>query len=204
MIGATIMGIFIALTLPWIQKRSRVPLDTFLGILLPTALGAAVILVSLLPGYQPELMSYLFGSILSTTWTQVGQLFFLCIIGGATFLFGRKQFLAITIDEEYAQLRGVSTTVMQAILNIFLVIVIVTCIQIVGAVLVTGLLVIPAVIATRFARSLNDLFFLSPMIAIIGVICGTVLSVALNIPTGPAIAALLGTVCFGTLMLKAK
>jgi len=203
LLGAILFAVFLSLSLPWLEKNTNLSMDNLLGFTLSISVGLAVVLLSFLPGYQPELMSYLFGSILSVTWSGIGliSVFGVVIIG--VVLRYHTLLSAVVFDQEYARLRGINTWVVNALLSTLFAITIVLCSRLVGVILVNALLILPTLIARSYARSLRELFLLVPPIAVGCVMLGLITSVVINIPTGPTIAVLTGTIfLFSTLIRR--
>jgi zinc transport system permease protein len=192
LITAAIVGVLTAVSLPWLEKKTKLPIDNLLGFLLPFSLGLAVIVLSFLPGYQPELLSFLFGSILSVSWSGILLMVVLSAIVLVTLLSWWPKFVAVTFDEDYARIRGMNTLFISTVLNIMLALTVVAGIKLVGIVLVNALLIIPVLVARVFARSLTQMVFLAPVISVACVIIGLGISVTMNLPTGPAIAVFAG------------
>lgn len=189
---ALLYAITISAFLPWIKSKINFSFDNILGIILPLSMGIGVMIFSLIPGYQPELLSYLFGSIVSVTSSDIIAL--LILLASITLFLSIviKQLVFVSVDEEYARLVGINTRMYDMIFHIFLACVIIAGIQIVGVILINALLIIPASIAKLFARSLKQLFVFSLVISFICVLGGMMLSLLLNTPTGASIAAFSG------------
>lgn len=199
---AVIYAVFVSFLLPILQRRSNLPLDSLLGFILPFSMAIGVILLSILPGYQPELISFLFGSVLSISWTDIFAIGAFSIAALLTMAFLKKALIFTAFDEEYAKVSGINTARINSIYHILLAITIVAGVKLVGIVLVNALLVIPASIARIFANSLNQMLIFTPIIAIVTTITGVLLSYFLNIPTGPTIAAVSGILFLTSLGLK--
>lgn len=196
LIGGAIYAIIAAITLPLLQKRSHLALDTILGILLPVSMGLSVIIFSLLPGYQPELLSFLFGNILSVN---TNDLLLLLVVVAAILVLlyvFLDQLLLTSIDEIYAKVTGVNVGLINIIYHLLLALSIIAGVKLVGVILVNALLVIPASIALQFSRSLKSQLILTPVVSVAVVLLGILASAAFNSPSGATIA-LVGGVAFG-------
>lgn len=191
-LSAAVYAMLAATALPVLQRRSRLSLDSILGILLPVSMGLSVIIFSLLPGYQPELLSFLFGNILSVTFQ---DLLVLAVVVLAIVLLLAKylqQLLLTSTDPEYAQIVGVNVKLMDTLYHLLLALSIVAGVKLVGVILVNALLVIPASIASQFSRSLKDLFILTPFVALFITFTGILVSAILDTPSGATIALMGG------------
>jgi zinc transport system permease protein len=202
LITAIGFALLLAFMLPALEKKSKLPVDNLLGFLLPFSIGIAVILLSLLPGYQPELMSYLFGSVLSISWADIA---IICVIGGSVLsllLLKKDTLLFLSFDEDYARLRGIRTDFYSLLLHIFIALTIVMSLKLVGIVLINALLIIPAMIARMYVKSVKDMFWITPMISVTCTVFGLLLSAALNVPSGPTIAVFTGSIFLVSMVLK--
>lgn len=201
---AAIYAIFISFLLPYLRKHSNLPIDSLLGFILPFSMAIGVILLGLLPGYQPELISFLFGSILAVSWE--GILVIIGLIAAAVLLnlFYRKKLIFVSFDSEYARISGIKVEVIDVLYQILLAVTIVAGIRFVGIVLVNALLVIPASTVRIYARSLNQMFLFTPILSLFTVIAGLLASFYFDIPTGPSIAAFSGVVFLLALIGKKR
>src|SRR5262244_3824566 len=183
LLAAVGVGMGIAMSLQAVERRSRLALDTLLGFVLPFFLALGVLMLSLTPGYQPELVSFLFVSI---TLVVLGFL-----------LRFRHQLIFATFDEDAAQLAGIRVGLVLTTYYVLLALVIIASIRTVGTVLVTALLVIPAATAKLLARSLRQMFVLTPLLGTTSVLGGMLGSYYLDLPSGPAIVVLSGLIFLG-------
>ena len=204
LITAAIFASLLAISLPILERKSRLPTDNVLGFLLPFSIGIAVILLSLMPGYQPELVSYLFGSILSIDWQTIGLISIFGLVAVSILVRFRKILLAVVFDETYARMQGIPTLAIQTLLNVILAITIILSIKVVGIVLVNALLIIPALIARSHAKAFWQLFVLTPLIGVSCTLIGLVVSVFFNIPTGPTIAVISGCIFLANTVVVKK
>lgn len=191
---AAVVAVGIGLSLHEADRRSQLGLDTLLGITLPVFMSIGILVLSRVPGYQPELFSFLFGSILavgpeSLVWT--GAL--AVVVVGLLVRFWRSM-VFVTFDLDGARVSGIRTGPLLAVYHLLLALVVVASIKTVGIVLVNALLVIPAATAKLLARSLSAMFVLSPLIGIGSVVVGLVLSYVFDLPSGPAIVLTSGVV----------
>lgn len=192
LITALGVGCLVSFLLPVIEQKSRQHLDTLLGVLLPVALAVGVLLLSLKPGYRPDIASYLFGSILTVTWGNIYAIIAATIFILSTFLFLYPKLVAVAIDPTYAVVSGLSVTGLTIIHNLLLTTAIIPSVSLVGIILVNALLIIPAAIAKRFATSLKQMFIIAPIISIITTLIGMLISIAFNLPAGPSIVTVQG------------
>ena len=174
-----------------ISRKANVSEDTAIGILWTTGMALGVIFVGLTPGYVPDLLSYLFGNILtvpkSDIYFMAGLDLFIIIV---VFLFYRE-FLAISFDEEYARASGLSTLFIYLLLLTLVAITVVMLIRIVCIILVIALLTIPPSIAKQHTRNLLPMIILSVILGILLTLGGLCISYGLDLASGATIILLL-------------
>ncbi len=193
-LSGAVYAIIAAISLPLIQKKSRLSLDAVLGILLPVSMGLSVLIFSLLPGYQPELFSFLFGSILSVTTEELAWLFTLTFLLSIILLWLLEKMLMVSIDHNYAKIIGIDVKLIDVAYHFLLALSIIAGVKLVGVILVNALLVIPASIASQFAKSLKSLLILTPLLAVIITLLGILVSALLDTPSGATIAVVGGII----------
>jgi zinc transport system permease protein len=200
--SALTFSIFLGMILPKIEQASKLHIDAILGFLLPFSMAVSILLLSLIPGYQPDLITYLFGSILAISPQNLIIIGLIAILTVVIVYFKLGKLLATAFDPVYAGITGINVKRYQILHNILLSLAIVPSISLVGVILATALLIIPAAIARQFAHSLSQLFIFTPIIAITTTVLGIFASAMFNLPTGPAIVILLGTVFIAASLVK--
>jgi zinc transport system permease protein len=186
--GALVAAILSALLIGWIHLKHTQREDTVIAAIWSTGMAIGVIFVSLTPGYNVELMNFLFGNIL---WTSTSDLILLFSLAGfillATMIFHAK-FQAVCFDENQAQLKGISVTKYYLFLLVLVAISVVILIQVVGAILIIAMLAIPAAIAGSFSPRLSKMMGWAVIFGCIFTTLGLMLSYFLNWPPGATIA----------------
>jgi zinc transport system permease protein len=182
-----VFSIFIALLLAFITYENRHRTDSIIGLIWSVGMAAGIILVDLTPGYQSDLMSYLFGSILavpkSDLWL-MGILLFLIIVMMIRYY---REFLAVSYDPEFAKLRGVPVRLIYTLMLVMASITVVMAIQVVGLIMVIALLTIPTYIAEKFSKTLAQMMFLSALFSFLFTMVGLWLSYSYNLTSGASI-----------------
>ena len=191
---ALIYSVIVALFLPTVRKNLSLSFDTILGILLPFSMGLGILIFSLLPGYQPEMMSFLFGNILTIRLQEVYLILGIFIVTAVILYKLLPQLLMTSLDEEYATLLGLNVKWLQRLYEVLLTIIIVAGVKLLGVVLINALLIIPASAAKNLSSSLKQWLIISPIISVITVLGGIVASVLLNTPPGATIAVFAGVI----------
>ncbi len=202
LLSAAIYAVIISVALPWFKKQTGFSFDSLLGILLPVSMGLGVIIFALLPGYQPNLLSFLFGNLLAVTSTDLYFLLglFVVVVGALPF-FGRK-LLFVSLDPEQAQLLGIPVAFYELVYHFLIALTVVSGVRLVGVVLINAFLVIPSMVVSLHARSLQQLFVLTPVVAFLSVVGGLFLSVIFNLPSGATIAVFSGFVFLCSVSVK--
>ena len=188
-VGVAIAGvcIAIALALAALGARSRVAGDTLLGILAHSSLALGLVAIAFLEGLRVDLLAYLFGDVLSVTWSDIAWIW----LGGAAVIAALAAswhgLLAATVDEELARVEGVNTRALRFGFIVLMAIVIAGAMRIVGVLLVTALLIIPAATARRWARSPEAMAILASALGALAVVLGIAMSMAVDTPSGPSV-----------------
>jgi zinc transport system permease protein len=185
------MGVtFIALLLVgilWVLHDPRLPNDALLAFCSATLLCSGLLLIQHLPALRPELLSYLFGDLLTISWSDL-PMFALVIVGALAVLVKnwQKQ-IHIAIDPDIAMSEGINAKWQRLIFMILLALFTVLALRAVGSLLMGALLVIPALTARLLAHSPQQMVLMAFVVAQIGVTVGLWSSAGLNISTGLSI-----------------
>jgi len=146
-----------------------------------------IIFIYLTPGYAPNLMSYLFGSILTVTTTDLALMGILAAVTIAVFMLFYRTILFISFDEEYARSHNAPVETFNYLMLTLVALVIVINIRVAGIILVISYLTIPQSTANLFANDLKKIIILSMIISFMGSMTGLFLSYYWNIPSGATI-----------------
>ena len=194
LLGALAAAVVAALLIGWVRLRWQAQEDTLIGALWAIGMAVGILFISRTPGYQADLMSYLFGNILLVPEESLGFMAALdAVLLMAVGAFHR-QFLAVAFDEEFAGLRGVPVTFFYLLLLVLVAVTVVLLIQVVGLILVLALLTLPAAVAGHYVNSLARMMLLATLIGSAVNIGGLALSYGPDLPAGPTIILLAGTV----------
>ena len=169
-----------------LQGHSKISADATIAIVSASALSVGILAVSL-GVVNVDINSYLFGSILGVGWTEVLASIVIALIVGVFYLLCYHRIFALTFDTAFARSIGIKTQYFELVFAILSAVVIVLGMKIAGALLVSSLLVFPAVIAKYVARSFREMTLMSVIIAVIGFLIGLVVSFVLSIPAGASI-----------------
>ena len=179
--------LMIATAIGALEEHANMSVDTLLGILSHSALAAGLVVMSFLDGVRVDLMSLLFGDILSVTAADVYLIYSVASI--VLLLLGVlwKPLLNITVDPELAAIEGTNVVVVRTALMIMTALVIAIAMKIVGVLLITALLIIPAATARSVSRTPEQMALFASAIAMLTVFLGLAMSWHADTPTGPSI-----------------
>jgi zinc transport system permease protein len=186
----------IAVLVVWMESRQRLSHDTLLGIFAHSSLSLGLVALSLIQGLRIDLMAYLFGDILAVTSTEL----YWIMAGGAAVLLALlmiwRPLLALTVNEDLAQVEGVRVDLMRLLFMLLMALVVAVAIKLVGVLLITSLLIIPAAVARRFSRSPEQMALLAALAGGLSVIGGMGVSLQWDTPTGPSIVVVASLLFF--------
>lgn len=185
-------GILLALLLATLQQRSRFSSDTLLGILSHTLLAAGLVLLAALPGLRVNLDALLFGDLLAVSLQDVMMLGALLLVLAACLWKLWQPLIALTVHEELASVEGVNVARTRTALMLMMALTVAVAMKVVGVLLMTSLLIIPAAIAQRYARSPEQMAVLASFTGVLAVLGGLLLSWFANSPVGPSIVLVAG------------
>jgi zinc transport system permease protein len=186
-VGAAIFSILSAFGIRLVSKQTDIREDSAIGILWSFGMAVGIIFIFLTPGYAPNLMSYLFGSILTVTPTDLAFMGILAVVTVAVFLLFYRTILFISFDEEYARSHNAPVELFNYLMLTLVALVIVINIRVAGIILVISYLTIPQSTANLFVNDLKKIIILSMIISFTGSITGLLLSYYWNIPSGATI-----------------
>lgn len=201
-VSLIVSGIMASITL---KKNERT--DTVVGVLWASGMALGIILLDLTPGYNVDLMSYLFGSILTVSWNDINVMIVLNSVILLLIMALYRHFLAMSFDEEYASTRGLPVLLLYFILLAMVAVSVVMIIRVVGLILVIALLTIPPYLAERFSNSLGKMMIVATMWSMLFCIVGLFISYRFDITSGASIIAVASVTFFiisGIDMLKRR
>jgi zinc transport system permease protein len=186
-IGVIATCVALALILVALQQQRRLATDTLLGILSHSALSLGLVAVSFAQTLRIDLMGYLFGDILAVGMTDLAWIYG----GGAAALAVLaaiwRPLLAMTVHEELARAEGVPVIAIRLVFMLAIAITIAIAMKIIGILLITSLLIIPAATARRFARTPEQMAALASLTGCLAVVGGLAASLRFDTPSGPSV-----------------
>ena len=199
-LGASIFAIFCALVIAFITLKQKEEIDIYIGLMWASGMALGVILIDLTPGYNVDLMSYLFGSILAISSQDLYYMLSLLVLIVLLIAIYYKDILAVSYDKEYAQIRGINVRFFWTLILVLSSLAIIISIKAVGLILVMSLLTIPISIARKLSNSLKTMMLASSLISSIFTVLGLSLSYIYDLTSGASIIAI-SSVCFGLFLL---
>jgi zinc transport system permease protein len=186
-LGTMGFSVVAALAMTAVVLKARTRADTFIGVIWAFGMALGIILMDLSPGYNVNLMSYLFGSILAVPVSDLYWMLGLTILSILFTVYFYRDLLAISYDDEFASLRGVPVNLLYFLFISLIAVAIVLIIRVVGLILVIALLTIPPYIAEKYSRSLLMMMVLSTILALVFNFVGLWLAYAFNLTSGATI-----------------
>lgn len=178
-----------ALLMAFVTLKVKERADTFIGVMWAAGMALGIILLDITPGYNVDLMSYLFGGILATPQSDLILMAWLAAIVLIVVFTCYKGFWAMSFDEEFARARGIPVTPLYFLMLALIALSVVMVIRVVGLILVIALLTIPPQIAESRTSSLHTMMILSSIFSMIFCVTGLLLSYELNLSSGATIIA---------------
>jgi len=186
-VGASAFAVGAAILMAMITLHHRERMDTFIGLIWAVGMAIGIIFVDLTSGYNVDLMSYLFGSILAVAQS---DLYFMGALLGAIviiMLFWYRDILAVSYDSEYASLRGINVKFFYTLILVLSALSVVVAIKVVGLILVIALLTIPIYIAEKLSSSLLSMMVVSGLLSSLFTLMGLTLSYIYDLTSGATI-----------------
>jgi zinc transport system permease protein len=192
LIGTLGFSLAAAMLMAAVSLKAKHRADTIIGVIWALGMAFGIILIDLTPGYNVDLISYLFGSILTVPST---DLYIMLVIGILITLLAAyyyKDLLALSYDEEFARIRGVPVKALYFAMIGMLAVTIVLVIRVVGLILVIALLTIPPFIVEKYARSMGQMMVGSSLLGAVFTIVGLWLSYTYDLTSGASIILVSG------------
>lgn len=186
-VGVFIAAMLVSMALLALQRRGALSTDALLGILSHATLAIGLVMVAFMTWVRVDLMGFLFGDILA-----VSRLDIALIYGGGALVLGLlawlwRPLLAATVNEELARAEGMAPDRSRFVFMVMMALVIAIAMKIVGILLITALMIIPAAAARRFASTPEQMAIMASLIGALAVIAGLFGSLEFDTPSGPSI-----------------
>jgi len=190
-LAASAFCVLVAVGIGLFSLKGRLHEDTIIGILFSASMAFGVLLVSMAHAYNVDLMSYLFGSILAISWTDIIVLAVVGVLAVAFMVLFFKELLFLAFDEETATASGLPVRFVYYGLLITIALIIVVSIKLVGIILVSALLVIPGATGMQLSRNYRGVIAVSLAVGLAAVSAGLFLSSSFDVASGATIVMVL-------------
>ena len=187
--GVIIICLLFGILFLWLQQSKILSTDTLLGVLAHLALSIGIIVISL-NRIKIDIEAFLFGDILTVSSSDLWIMYLGVGITILLILINWSSLLLVTIDEDLARAEGINPIYINLLLTIVLTIVVAVSLQIIGLLLITAMLIIPAATSRRLANSPGQMALIATLVGVISVISGIFLSIELDAPSGPSIVVI--------------
>lgn len=180
-------SILLALLLVVLQRQKILADDTLLGILSHSALAAGLVAVSVLADTRVDLYAFLFGDLLTAQWADLAAIYAMAAVVLAVLIGFWQPLIFSTLDEDLARVEGVPTELLRTVLMLLIAVVIAFSMKVVGVLLITALLIIPAATARRMSKTPEGMAVGASVLGACSVVLGLGASFWLDTPAGPSI-----------------
>lgn len=195
-LGAAFFSLGISMVMGVASLKSRQRVDAIIGVMWAVGMALGIILIDLTPGYNVDVMSYLFGSILAVPGTDIYFMLALNVVILLVVLIFYKEFLAMSYDEEFSFVVGIPVKALYFLLLGMIAFSVVMIIRVVGLILVIALLSIPPYIAEKYTTSLGKMMIFSSLLGMLFILTGLWVSYRYNLASGATIIMVAGLVFF--------
>lgn len=196
MFGIAVAAIAVALLLVLLQRQRRLANDTLLGILAHGGLALGLVAISFLEGVRVDLLTYLFGDVLAVGWGDLAWIYG----AGAVMLIGLvllwRPLLMVSVHSELAAAEGIPVLPVRLAFMLMLAVLVAIAMKVVGVLLITSMLIVPAAAARRFAATPESMAVSAVVVGMVSVVAGLFASLTWDLPSGPAMVVA-ATLLFG-------
>lgn len=187
LLGAGVFAILSSSLVEFIRSKSSIREDSAIGMIWASGMALGILFVSLTPGYAPDLMSYLFGDILTVSTNDLYWMTGITVLLSLIFILFHRVITAIAFDESYAKTLQLPVKTINYVIAILTALTIVINIRISGIILVISLMTIPQATAQKLSQQLRYMMLNAIWIGFIGIFSGLYFSYLLDIPSGASI-----------------
>ncbi len=191
MIGAALFAVLSAFGINYFTRKGNIRQDSSIAIWWSLGMAIGIIFIALKPGYAPNLMSFLFGSILTVTSSDLIFMSIISLITILVFALFFRLIITISFDEEFAKARNMPVNLFNNLLIILSALVIVGSIRVSGVILVLSLLTLPQATSNLFSKKFSSIIILSIIIGFAAMISGLIVSYYTDLPSGATIIVIL-------------
>ena len=200
-LGAVAFSLMASFLMGYVQRQTRQRQDTLIGVMWAIGMAVGIIFADMTPGYKADLMSYLFGSILAVTKTDLWLMLAvdLLVIGLVTLFY--KELQAAAFDETFARVRNLPVDLLYLILVAMIGLAVVMLMRVVGLIMIIALLTVPAAIGSLFLKHMKHIMWLAALLSLIFTTGGLLLSYYFNLTSGATIILVSGSAYLSALII---
>lgn len=171
----------------YISQKKNINGDVAIGMFATGALSVGVIITALSSGFNMNVYDYMFGSILAVNQSDMIISVVLALVVIGLFMIFYNRLFMITVDENFAKASGINVTLYQFLISFLTAVTVVIGMKMIGTLLISSLIIFPAVIARKIVRSFKGMVMLAALISVLCFFAGIFVSLMLNLPTGASI-----------------
>lgn len=201
-LGAITFSLLASLLMGYIQRKTRQRPDTLIGVMWAMGMAIGIIFADLTPGYKADLMSYLFGSILAVTQSDLILMLIVDVLVIGVVILFYKEFQATSFDETFARSRNLPVDLLYVILITMIGLAVVMLMRVVGLIMIIALLTVPAAIGALFLKHMNKIMWLATGLSLVFTTGGLLLSYTLNLTSGATIILISGLAYLIALLVR--
>jgi zinc transport system permease protein len=200
--GIILVALLFAFVIMQLQKQKSYSSDTLLGIMAHSSLAIGLVIVSLIDTVKVDLMSFLFGDILATTNQDILFIYIGAFASLIVLVSIWRPLLLSTLNQDLAKVEGVNVDLVRFIFMLLVALLVALSIKIVGILLVTSLLIIPAATARKFSQTPERMAIIASFIGALAVATGLYMSLQFDTPSGPSIVVAAFALFVGSSLVK--
>lgn len=199
-LSSVVLGLLLAL----LDKKTDLSSDAILGILAHSALAFGVVFLALTDSVRVDLESYLFGSMLTITTTDLIWIVGIGVVVLASVIYFWNDLLSVSVHRELAEIDGANVDRLNLLLIMLIALTIAVSMKIVGVLLITSLLIIPPATSRAFAKTPEKMAFFASFLGVLAIIGGLLLAFQLDTPVGPTVVVIATIIFAGSQFLQPK
>lgn len=203
-LGAVAFSLIASFLMGYVQRQTRQRQDTLIGVMWAIGMAIGIIFTDLTPGYKADLMSYLFGSILAVTHSDLWMMLIVNIVVISLVALFYKELQATAFDESFARVRNLPVDFLYLMLVAMIGLAVVMLMRVVGLIMIIALLTVPAAIGALFLKNMKQIMLLATGLSLVFTIGGLLISFYLNLTSGATIILISGVVYLVSLLIHKR
>lgn len=197
-----VFGLFVGLVIVRVRKGSNLSVDTIIGVAFSTSVALGIVIISAKRGLTRNLHSFIYGDVLAVTEGEVVIMFLLALAVALFTIYLYNHLIMMAINEPVARTKGVNTTIYEYLFSIMLALVVCLSIRVVGILLVTALIIVPAAVGRTLSRNIGELFWISILTSFAASIGGLIFSYYQDTATGATMVLFCALLFFTAQVLR--